>query len=143
MKPGDVAEVGDVRLDFAVTDHPIPTHAVRAESPTGIVTYSADTGPGMDLDVFARDSDVLLCEASYQNNDCGAPLHLTAEQAGEYAKRASVRDLVLTHFWPTHDHSISKTEAAAAAGDVPVELARPGGVFDLESRTWVEAGTPA
>lgn len=137
VKPGDVVDVGDIRFDFALTDHPIPTHAVRAEAPTGIITYSADTGPGMDLDVFARDSDVLLCEASYQNNDYGAPLHLTAEQAGEYAKRASARDLVLTHFWPTHDHSISRDEARAAAGDVPVHLAHPGGVFDVASRGWL------
>lgn len=140
VKPGETVEVGDVRLDFAITDHPVPTHAVRAESPEGILTYSADTGPGMDLDVFARDSDVLLCEASYQNNDCGAPLHLTAEQAGEYAKRASTRDLVLTHFWPTHDHATSRDEARAAAGDVPVHLAHPGGVYDIETRTWTDPG---
>jgi len=138
VKPGDKVEVGDMSFEFALTDHPVPTHAVRAETESGILTFSADTGPGMDLDAFARDSDVFLCEASYQNHDFGAPLHLTAEQAGEYAKRGSVRDLVLTHFWPTHDRSISRQEAAASAGDVPVHLARPGGVFDVATRVWLD-----
>jgi ribonuclease BN (tRNA processing enzyme) len=134
---GDVVEVGDVRVEFFLTDHPVPTHAVRATSPTGTITFSADTGPAAELDVFARGSHVLLCEATYLNSHMGAPLHLSAEQAGGIAKRAEVADLIITHFWPTHDRARSKAEAEAAVGDIPVHLASTGAVFDVRERRWV------
>ena len=64
-------EVGSIRMRFMLTDHPIPTYAVRAVSATGDLTYSSDTGPGADLDDFAEGTDLLLCEASYQDGALG------------------------------------------------------------------------
>lgn len=133
----DVVEIGDVRLEFMLTDHPVPTFAIRAQSPGGTLTYSADTGPGADLASFAHGCDLFVCEASYQSGDLGPPLHLSTHQAADFAKRAEVRDLVLTHFWPTHDRMRSVEEAAEVVGDLPVSAAYAGGVFDIASRLWV------
>jgi ribonuclease BN (tRNA processing enzyme) len=128
---GDHAEVGGVRLSFLRTDHPAHTLAVRAETGAGVLTYSADTGPGVDLAGFARGSDLLLCEATYQDGRAGAPVHLSARQAGETARRAGVEALALTHVWPPLDPEVSLREARETAGDLPVRWAGPGEVFEI------------
>jgi ribonuclease BN (tRNA processing enzyme) len=129
----EMAEIDGLRVSFLRTDHPNYCLAMRLESDSGVLTYSADTGPGFDLAGFARGSDLLLCEATYQEGLAGAPVHLTARQAGETARRAGARDLVLTHVWPTFDPRRSVEEAAGgmATGDLRVAWAAPGSVFEV------------
>jgi ribonuclease BN (tRNA processing enzyme) len=131
IEEGQALEVGGIRLSFLRTDHPIHTLAIRAETPAGTLTYSADTGPGADLAGFAAGSDLLICEATYQEGKVGPPVHLTARQAGDTARRAGVRELAVTHVWPTFDPGISVAEARDAAGGIPVRWARPGEVFQI------------
>lgn len=128
---GEAVELSGIRASFLRTDHPNYCLAMRLETAEGILTYSADTGPGFDLAGFARGSDLLLCEATYQEGLAGAPVHLTAREAAETARRAGVRDLVLTHVWPAFDPRRSVEEARSAAGDVRVEWAAPGSAFDV------------
>jgi ribonuclease BN (tRNA processing enzyme) len=128
---GQTVEVAGVRFTFLRTDHPIHTLAIRGESPEGSFTYSADTGPGADLAGFARGSGLLVCEATYQDNLMGAPLHLSARQAGRTARVAGARELALTHVWPTFDPAVSLEEARQETGDIPVRWARPGEVFEI------------
>lgn len=131
VEDGSVIEVGGVRIRFLRTDHPSYCLAMRLESDEGILTYSADTGPGTDLAGFAQGSDLLLCEATYQEGHDGAPVHLTARQAGETARRAGVRDLVLTHVWPAFDPRRSVEEAREAAEGIQVHWAAPGSCFEV------------
>ena len=131
IEDGGEIEVGGVRVRFVRTDHPNYCLAMRLESEDGILTYSADTGPGTDLAGFAQGSDLLLSEATYQEGLEGAPVHLTARQAGETARRAGARDLVLTHVWPAYDPQRSVREARETAGEVRVEWAAPGSSFDV------------
>lgn len=131
LEDGCEAEVAGVRFRCARTDHPVETLALRAEADGAALVYSADTGPGVDLTDFARGADLLVCEATYQDDLMGAPVHLSARQAGELAHRAGVRTLALTHLWPTFDPQVSLAEARDAAGEARVELARPGGVFEV------------
>ena len=128
---GETVELAGVRASFLRTDHPNYCLAMRLETAEGVLAYSADTGPGTDLAGFARGSDLLLCEATYQEGLVGAPVHLTARQAAEAARRAGVRDLVLTHVWPPFDPRRSVEEARNAAGEVRVEWAAPGSAFDV------------
>ena len=128
---GDTVEIGGVRLSFLRMDHPAHTLGIRAETDNGILTYSADTYTGVDLAGFARGSDLLLCEATYQEGKAGGPVHLTARQAGETARRAGVRELALTHIWPTFDPEVSLEEARAAAGGLPVRRVVSGEVFEI------------
>jgi ribonuclease BN (tRNA processing enzyme) len=133
VEAGDTVEIAGFRLSFLRMDHPPHTLGVRAETAGGVLTYSADTHTGADLAGFARGSDLLLCEATYQEGKIGPPVHLSAGQAGETARRAGVRALALTHVWPTFDPRLSVEQARAAAGGIPVRWARPGEVFDLAS----------
>ena len=128
---GKAVRIGDARLSFLRTDHPAHTLAMRIETDAGILTYSADTGPKADLASFARGSDLLLCEATYQEGKAGAPVHLTARQAADTAVRAGVRELALTHLWPTLDAKDSLREAREVTGDLPVRWARAGEVFEI------------
>jgi ribonuclease BN (tRNA processing enzyme) len=128
---GDTVEIGGVRCSFLRMDHPAHTLGIRAETAAGTLTYSADTHTGADLAAFAKGSDLLLCEATYQEGKVGGPVHLTARQAGETARRAAARELAITHVWPTFDPQISLQEARATAGGVPVRWAQPGEVFDI------------
>lgn len=131
---GETVEVAGARASFLRTDHPNYCLAMRLETDEGTLTYSADTGPGADLAGFAQGSDLLLCEATYQEGLAGAPVHLTARQAAETALRAGVRDLVVTHVWPAFDPQRSIEEARSGiggGGDVRVEWAAPGKAFDV------------
>lgn len=128
---GKTVRIGEASLSFLRTDHPAHTLAIRVETEAGVLTYSADTGPKADLAGFARGSDLLLCEATYQEGKMGGPVHLSARQAGETAVQGGVRELILTHVWPPFDPEVSLREAREVARDLPVRWARPGEVFAI------------
>ncbi len=124
---GDTAEVGPLHLQFAATDHSVPTVGVRIDAGGPALVYSADTGPGGGVPVLAAGARLLLCEASYQGDraDYEYPHHLTAAEAGALARAAGVDRLMLTHIPPVVDPRRSVEEAEAEFGRA-VELAVPG-----------------
>ncbi len=128
---GERVEIAGVSFTFLRTDHPIHCLAMRAETAAGTLTYSADTGPGADLAGFARGSDLLLCEANYQDGRMGPPFHLSARQAADTARRAGARELALTHVWPTLDPQVSLREARETAPGLPIRWAGPGERFEI------------
>jgi ribonuclease BN (tRNA processing enzyme) len=131
LEDGCEADVLGVRVRCARTAHPVETLALRAEADGRVVAYSADTGPAADLTGLARGADLFVCEACYQDAAMGAPVHLSARQAAGLARRAGVRELALTHVWPTLDPRVSLAEAREEAGEVRVELAQAGRVFEI------------
>lgn len=121
---GDTAELGSLGLRFARTDHPPPTMAVEISHDDHRLVYTSDTGPEWSVEAFASRADLVLSEATYQHRDIRSPLHISARQAGEKARAAEARRLVLTHLWPTLDPAVSVAEGAEAFG-APVTLAAP------------------
>ena len=113
---GDGADVGDVRLTFSQTDHPVPTLGLRAEGPSGVLGYSADSGPGWRLSALGRDLDLALCEATYTSEHEGTAGHMSGRQAGTNAKEAAARRLVVTHRWPSVAPGAIMAEAVDAFG---------------------------
>lgn len=56
---------------------------------------------------FAKDADLLMCEANYVEADIDLAVknyHLTGKQAGKLAHAANVKDLVLLHFSPKYEN---------------------------------------
>ncbi len=135
MTPG-VMEIGPLRVTAARMNHPVQTFGFRIEHRDRSLAYSADTGPCDVLPELAAGVDVLLCEASFLEPGDGAPplpenLHLTARQAAEYAERAGVGQLVLTHLVPWNDQSRTLDEADQAFSGA-LSLAAPGLGFVLD-----------
>jgi ribonuclease BN (tRNA processing enzyme) len=128
---GREVEVGPLRLDFHEVPHFIRTHAVRVRDSDGAFVYGADCRPNDEIVAFARDADVLMLEATLeQPEDSGDRGHLTPAEAGEHARRAGARRLVLTHFSADHDAVWAREEAERAFGG-SVELAREGAAYTV------------
>jgi ribonuclease BN (tRNA processing enzyme) len=125
LSPGTL-EIGPLRITVDHMNHPVETFGFRLEHDGQVVTYSADTGLCDRLPPLASGADVLLCEASFLDGPGLPPdLHLTARQAGEYAARAGVGRLVLTHLVTWNDQAKTMTEAASAYRG-PISAAAPG-----------------
>jgi ribonuclease BN (tRNA processing enzyme) len=121
---GDRATIGEARLQFSRTDHPVPTVGLELAHDDKRLIFTADTGPRWDVGVFAPGADLVLSEATYQHDDIRVPIHLSARQAGEAARAAKARRLMLTHLWPTVDPVASAEEGSEAFGQA-VTLAAP------------------
>ena len=63
----------------------------------------------------ARDSDLFLCEAAFQEgrDDAIDGVHLTGKRAGEAARQAGVARMLLTHIPVWTDESVVLEEARA------------------------------
>lgn len=126
VEPGESFEVGPFRISTEAMMHPVPTLGLRLDDGSGVLAYSADTGPTDALVGLARDADVLVCEATWSDTREGwPPIHLTATQAGEHAARAGADRLVLTHVWPTNDRR-QTAQRANEAFDGTVLMAEEG-----------------
>jgi ribonuclease BN (tRNA processing enzyme) len=128
---GDVVTVGDIAVRFQAVPHFVPTHALDVSADGARITYSADSSPSDALCEFARDTDLLLIEATLPRPERDGPRgHLTPAEAGDHGRRAGARRLVLTHISDELDAERALREAAAAFGG-PVEVAREGAVYTL------------
>jgi len=126
-------ELGPFVIRTEEVAHPVQAYAFRIthrESGTTLA-YSGDTGPCEVLGTVARDADLFLCEASFTHGKEDIPeLHLNGREAGECAQQAGVARLVLTHVPPWTDAQVNLRDAKGVF-DGPVELARPGAVYEL------------
>lgn len=127
---GAERRIGDLRLRFTATDHPVETLGVRIDHPAGSIAYTADTGGGFDgaaLDPDGTGVDVLVVECSMGPGMEGRVQHLSAAQAARVAERAGARQVVATHVVPGDDPERRRkelvAELAARGLQVPVLLA--------------------
>ena len=114
--------VAHFHLPPTMTLDPEPrSYAFRIEAGGRVFVYSGDTGPSDNLETLAKGADVLVSEvidlaaaaASVRKAlppQAVAPLvahlrldHLTPEDVGRLARRAGVREVVLTHLSPGLD----------------------------------------
>jgi ribonuclease BN (tRNA processing enzyme) len=126
VEPGRDIDAGPFRVRTAAMRHPVPTLGMRFELDGEALAYSADTGPTDELVRLAEGADVLLAEATWIDTPPWAdPVHMTASETGEIARRAGVGRLVVTHVWPTNPKATVAERTAEAFGG-PVELAAEG-----------------
>jgi len=72
------------------------------------VTFILDTAPNSNALALAKDSDILICESSFTQEEremAKERLHLTAKDAAELAKKAKVKQLILTHISQRYEHN--------------------------------------
>ena len=142
--PAPPRQIGPLRLESVPLPHYLPNAGVRLSAPGLAVAYTGDTGVDPGLAELGRGADLYIVDATdrWQGPAApdvpqGAPLNLTAREAGEAAAAAGARRLLLTHFWPDNDREASRAAAAAVFGgeiliaeeglEVQLELAGPAG----------------
>ena len=126
-------EIGPLTATFAEVPHFVLTHAVNLTSSEvpGRFTFGADCRPNDELVEFARDTDLLLIEATLPRPErTGIRGHLTPAEAGEHGRRAGAKRVVLTHISDELDAEWAREEGSRAFGG-PVEMARAGDVYEV------------
>ncbi|MFI6446155.1 MBL fold metallo-hydrolase [Kitasatospora sp. NPDC050543] len=130
LHPGSF-ELGPLRITVAQVNHPVDAYAFRIEHGGRSLVYSGDTGECAELVELARGTDLFLCEAAYTDGrDTYRAVHLNGREAGEHAAAAGAARLVLTHIPPWTDAERNRRDAAAVYTG-PVEVARPGAVYEI------------
>jgi ribonuclease BN (tRNA processing enzyme) len=92
--------IGPVRVTFQEVPHFTETFAMRISSDNGSgeIVYGADSRPTEALTKFAIGADLLLVEATLPRPErTGMRGHLTPAEAGEHARAAGAKRLVLVH----------------------------------------------
>ena len=128
---GDSVPLGPLTVSFCEVPHFIATFAVELTCDGNRFTYSADCRPNEALVGFARDTDLLMIEATLPRPERdGVRGHLTAREAGEHGRFAGARRLVLTHYSDELDAELTRSDATDSFGG-PVELAHEGAVYTV------------
>ena len=95
------------------------------------MTFSADCAPNEALCEFARDTSLLLIEATLPRPErSGERGHLTPREAGEHGKAAGVKQLVLTHISDELDATWARDEARRTFSG-QVDMASEGVVVEI------------
>lgn len=136
-QPGAPVRIGPLTVEPFVVEHPVPAYAIRvtgpAEDGTGerVLTYTGDTDVCDGVVEAARDADLLLSEAAFQEGrDTVRGIHLTGRRAGEVATAAGAKRLALTHIPPWTSTSTVRAEALTAYFGT-IDVAEPGVVWEL------------
>jgi ribonuclease BN (tRNA processing enzyme) len=125
--------LGDLRASFHEVPHFTTTYAINFTSANGVgrFTYSADCRPSEELVEAARETDLLIVEATLPRPErTGERGHMTPAEAGEHARRAGARRVVLTHISDELDHEWAAEQGRDTFGG-PVEVAREGAVYEV------------
>lgn len=106
----------DLILYFVPTAHALPGYAVLAKQGEKTFLFSGDTARTEVIEKAAHDVDLFLCEASGLEKDAEylSGAHMTASESGALARRAQVKQFVITHFWP--EYKIEELQKEACEG---------------------------
>ena len=131
-KPGVVLTSDDVKVSSCLVRHPPikPAYAYRFDAKDRSVVVSGDTAYAPELAEFAKGADVLVHEVMYlpavealvrrlpnakRLREHLLASHTLPEDVGKIAAQAQVKTLVLSHFVPGDDPSITDEQWAEGA----------------------------
>jgi len=101
LKPGPAFGKLHRGIPVRLGDKIIKPEEVLGKPRKGIkITYSGDTRPSQNLVKLARDSHILIHEATFEAGKEDKAMetgHSTASEAAEIAKKSNVKNLILTH----------------------------------------------
>ena len=130
--PGDVVEIGPMKLEAFAADHTVPCVGLRVSGPSDLGPGNATLGYTGDTDLcdteveMARGVDLLLAECAFEDGrDSVRGVHMTGSRAGELAQRAGAARLLLTHLQPWTDPEAVR-RSAERVYEGPVRAVLPG-----------------
>jgi ribonuclease BN (tRNA processing enzyme) len=110
---GDSVLIGDVRVTFAQNVHQLPCLSMSFEHDGKRLVYSGDTEPNQALADLAKGADAFLCEATV-TEDRRVAGHFVGRDLGQFAARAGVGQLLVTHF--STGYPVDKVMAEVRSG---------------------------
>ena len=128
-------DVGGLKFTFHRVQHYIMSHAMRVRSANGaVLTFSSDVAPCPQLIEAARDADLFMCESAMleaAQDEANPALrgHMSAAEAGQAAKEAGAKRLLITHYRSSPKHDAHHLAAASVTFGGPVDLAREGQTY--------------
>ncbi len=131
--PKGSVRVGPLEARFHRVPHFTETFAINLTSSSGggRLTFGADCRPGDEIIDAARDTDLLIVEATLPRPErTGQRGHLTPSEAGEHARLAGAKRVVLTHISDELDAEWAREQGSEAFG-APVEVATEGAVYEI------------
>ena len=129
--PAATVSLGELTIRFTPVPHFIPCNAVELAQNGARLTFSADCAPNDALTELAKDTDLLLIEATLPRPEDEPPRgHLTPAEAGEHGAKANAKRLVLTHYSDELDPEWARAEATRTFAG-PVDMAAEGAVYAI------------
>ena len=109
----DILNINNIKINFCQNPHSILTNSIKIATEKNSLVYSSDTGfLNNTLVDFANNCNLLICESTFlkeqSNNNKN---HLCAEESAIIARKANVKKLLLTHFWPEIKSKVYVKEA--------------------------------
>ena len=102
----------DLKITSLLVPHQISAYAFRIDTNVGSIVYSGDMGFCKKIIAFAQNCDIFICESTFLKGQIRLEnTHLFAHEAAMIAKKANVKQLLLTHFWPELDKELYLKEA--------------------------------
>lgn len=134
-------KIGPFEITFIETVHPVICYAMRIkEVSTGqILVFTGDTGYFKELLPFVEGADLFLADVYLYEGMENHVAHLTSKEAGQIAREAGVKKLVLTHLpqfpgegiAPENHLEVLRQQADVYSGQASVDLAQPHKSWDL------------
>ena len=131
--PATTVSVGEITARFQEVPHFATAYAIDFSSTDGRgrITYSADCRPNDELIEIARDTDLLIVEATLPRPERAGPRgHMTPAEAGEHATRAGAARMVLTHISDELDEGWA-LEQGKDTFNGEVRVAAEGDVYEV------------
>lgn len=98
----DQLSIDDLIIRTIPVKHTEESIAYRIEKNGNSITYSGDTDTCDNLITLAKGTDFFICESAMPD-DLKVDNHLSPSSAGIIAKKAGVKKMILTHFYPECD----------------------------------------
>ncbi|WML38728.1 MBL fold metallo-hydrolase [Neobacillus sp. OS1-2] len=96
--PHNTVNIGPFQVSFLKTIHPVPCYAMKIEAEGKSIVYTADSAFQEEFIEFSQGADLLLCECNFYGNQNGKSAgHMNSLEAGRFAQKAAVKQLILTH----------------------------------------------
>jgi ribonuclease Z len=114
----DFVRPDEVGVETVVTIHDPENLAYRFQTERGDLVYVGDTAKSEKISEFAKGCDLLIHDATFldgQETVAAITRHSTARDAGNAAKLARVRRLVLTHISPGNEGAEGRYVAEASS----------------------------
>ncbi len=129
IEPGDTFNLGKYYFKTAPGIHPVKDISYRIEAGNSVACFSGDTAYSKDLIALSSGADLLVHESSFFEGEEGLAAsfgHSTSAQAGDVAKRAGVKFLLLSHITPRLSGSEERLKVEAEKNGVTASVARDG-----------------